>query len=104
MLVTIVKIGYFLVQVENENERTIPPTVEESFENEGDGLFVVDEDMKVSPSLPLIEFHELDNIIGFAGAEDVGDDLRLKRRPCLTDVRGWEDCLLYNAKVPIEQC
>lgn len=79
------KSDYLLVQVENENKRTIPLTVEESSEDEGDDPFIVDEDMEVSPSLPPTEFCEPDNITSFGGAEDDKDSLRLKRRPYLTE-------------------
>lgn len=65
------------MQVESDNECTIPPTAEESYEDEGDGLFVVDEDMEVSQSLPLAEFRDPNNVTSFAGAEDVEGDLRL---------------------------
>lgn len=62
------------MQVENDNEHTVPPTAEESSEDEEDELFV-EEDMEVSPLLPPTEFREPDNVTSFVR-------LRMSRVTC----------------------
>lgn len=56
----------------------MPQTAEGSSEDEGDGPFMVDEDMEASSSMPPTEFHDPENATDFAGVEDVNDKLQLK--------------------------
>lgn len=85
------------MQVENDNKGTMPPIAKESSKDEGDGAFIVDEDMDASPLLPLAEFHNLDNATSFADVEDVNGDFWLKQRPHLME----SGSIIYNADSPL---
>lgn len=85
------------MQVKDDNEDHVPPTVEHSSDREGEELVMVDEDMSVSPLIPSAEFHDADNPTGIAGVEEYGGALRLKRRPPYSPNRRIIYCIMPNS-------
>lgn len=65
--------------------------------DQGDGSFTLDEDMEVSPSIPLAEFWQPNNEMGHAGYEYTSDLIVLWHRPRVEESGRIMNCTMLES-------